>query len=57
MEFVVGDFVMLLTYNLYMCDNHKFAARFIGPFKVFKYIGKLAYYIELPPTYSPLHNI
>ena len=35
----------------------KFAAHFIGPFKVLKHIGKLAYCIELLPIYSALHNV
>ena len=43
--------------DLYMHDNHKFAANFIGPFKVLKHLGKLAYHIEWPPIYSELHNI
>ena len=56
-EFVVGDFVMLSTYNLWMSNNCKFAAWFIKPFKVLKCIGKLTYHIELPPIYSALHNV
>ena len=40
-----------------MCDNCKFAAHFIGPFKVFKHSGKLTYCIELAPIYSALHSI
>ena len=57
MEFVVGDLVMLSICDLHMHDNCKFAAHFIGPFKVLKHVGKLAYRIELPPIYSALHNV
>ena len=53
----MGDLVMLSTCDLCIHSNYKFAAHFIGPFKVLKHIGKLAYYIELPPIYSALHNI
>ena len=41
----------------YICDNCKFSAHFIGPFKVLKHIGKFAYRIELPPINSALHNV
>ena len=57
MEFVAGDLIMLVIHNLCMCNNRKFAAHFIGPFKVIKHIGKLAYSTELPPIYSALHNV
>ena len=30
---------------------------FIGPFKVIKCVGKLAYCIDLPPIYSALYNV
>ena len=40
-----------------MCNNHKFGASFIGPFKMLKHIGKLAYHIDLPPIYSALHSV
>ena len=52
--------VTLLCYQYitYICsNNHKFAAYFIGPFKLLKHIGKLAYHIELPPIYSLLYNV
>ena len=54
---MVGNLVILSMCNLYMGDNCKFAACFIGPFKVLKGVSKLAYCIELPPIYSELHNI
>ena len=57
MEFVVGDLVMFSMYYLCMHDNQKFAAHFIGPFKVLNCIGKLAYHIELSPIYSVLFNV
>ena len=57
MEFVVGDLIMLSMHDLHVCDNYKFAAHFIGPFKVLKHVGKLVYHIELPTFYSTLHNV
>ena len=40
-----------------MHDNNKFATRFIGLFKVFKHIGKLAYRIKLSTLYFELHIV
>ena len=57
MEFVVGDLAMLSICELCMLNNCKFAAYFIGPFKVLKNIGKLAYCIEFPLIYFGLHNL
>ena len=57
MDFAVGDLVMLSIHGLCIYNNRKFAAHFIGPFKVLKHIGKLAYSTELPPIYSALHNV
>ena len=44
-------------YDFCIHDNCRLAAHFIGPFKVLKCIGKLAYCIELPSIYSALHNV
>ena len=57
MEIVVGNLVILSTHDLYMHNNYRFAAYFIGPFKVIKHIGKLTYHIELLPIYSGLPNL
>ena len=57
MEFVVGDLLMLSMHDLCIYNNCKFAACFIGPFRVLKHIGKLAYHVEVPPIYSILHNV
>ena len=54
---MVGDLVILSKDDLHICNNRKFAARFIEPFKVLKYIVKLVCHIELTPIYSSLHNI
>ena len=56
-EFVVADLVMLSMHNLYMPSNCKFAAHFIGPFKMLNLIDQFAYCIELPPIYSALQNV
>ena len=48
---------MLSTHDLPMLDYCKFSDHFIGPIKVLKHIGKLAYCIELLPIYSALHSV
>ena len=57
MEFVEGDLVMLSMHDLHMCYNCKFAAHFIGPFKVLKCIDKLAFHTKLLPIYSAIHSV
>ena len=35
----------------------KLGPRFVGPFKVLKRIGTLAYKVVLPPSLSKIHNV
>ena len=35
----------------------KLNSRYIGPFEIFKRIGKIAYRLALPPELSSVHNI
>jgi hypothetical protein len=35
----------------------KLSPRFIGPFRVFRRVGKMAYQLELPDNLSDVHNI
>jgi hypothetical protein len=37
--------------------SKKFDARYLGPFKISKRIGKLAYRLELPPSMARLHPV
>ena len=57
MEFLVSDLIMLSTLDLCMHNNYKLAIGFIGPFRVLKHIGQLAYCIKLPLFYSALYNV
>ncbi|KAL4571347.1 hypothetical protein LXL04_018105 [Taraxacum kok-saghyz] len=58
-EFTEGDLVYLKLkpfrqHSVAMRKFQKLAARFYGPFKIIKRIGKVAYTLELPPT-SRIH--
>jgi hypothetical protein len=35
----------------------KLSPRFIGPFKVFRRVGEIAYQLELPDNLSDVHNV
>ena len=54
---MVNDLIILSMYDLYMGNNCKFAAHFIGLFKALKCAGKLDYCIELPFIYSAFYNV
>nr|GEY40568.1 putative reverse transcriptase domain-containing protein [Tanacetum cinerariifolium] len=60
MEFLVGDKVMLKVSPwkgvLRFGKRGKLNPRFVGPFKVIKKIGNVAYKIELPKELSIVHN-
>jgi hypothetical protein len=35
----------------------KLSPRFIGPFRVFRRVGEMAYQLELPASLSDVHNV
>ena len=37
--------------------NDKLSPRYVGPFKVIKHIGKVAYEVEIPVHISAIHNV
>ncbi|GJX64328.1 putative reverse transcriptase domain-containing protein [Tanacetum coccineum] len=49
-EFDVGDFVMRFK------NKGKLSPRFIGPFKILKKVGEVAYTLELPEEMRGIHN-
>ena len=57
-EFQVGQRVLLSTKNLKVKSSgtRKFLPKFIGPFKVLKRVGPVAYELELPPAYK-FHDV
>ncbi|GJV51764.1 hypothetical protein Tco_1447505 [Tanacetum coccineum] len=59
-EFNVGDFVMLKVSPwkgvLQFKNKGKLSLRFIGPFKILKRVGEVAYVLELPEEMRGIHN-
>ncbi|GJW41160.1 hypothetical protein Tco_0067005 [Tanacetum coccineum] len=60
MEFQVGDKVMLKVLPwkgvLRFLKQGKLNPRYVGPFKVLKKVGVVAYKLELPQELSRVHN-
>jgi hypothetical protein len=61
LSFEVGDFVYLnvspMTGLCRFKVRGKLAPRFIGPFKILKKRGEVAYQLELPPQLSDVHDV
>ncbi|KAD4586323.1 hypothetical protein E3N88_23924 [Mikania micrantha] len=59
LEFEVGDMVLLKVSPwkgvVRFGKKGKLAPRYVGPFKILKRIGKVAYKLELPPELSNVH--
>ncbi|GJT77867.1 putative reverse transcriptase domain-containing protein [Tanacetum coccineum] len=59
-EFNVGDFVMLKVLPwkgvLRFKNKGKLSPKFIGPFKILKRVGEVAYVLELPEEIRGIHN-
>ena len=57
-HFAEGDWVLLRAKNIMTRrPSKKFNARYLGPFKILKRIGKLAYRLDLPPSIARLHPV
>ena len=61
LEFAKGDFVFLKVSPckgiLRFSKKGKLSPRYIGPFKILKCIGTIAYRLDLPSNLSRLHNV
>ena len=61
LEFQLGDSVFLKVVPmkgvLWFKKKGKFSPRYIGPFKFFERIGKVAYKLALLPKLSSVHNV
>jgi hypothetical protein len=61
LEFEEGDHVYLKVSPL--CGMRRFkvkdklSPRFIGPFRIFRRVGEMAYQLELPASLSDVHNV
>ena len=61
LEFEEGDHVYLKMSPL--CGMRRFkvkgklSPRFIGPFRIFRRVGEMAYQLELPDNLSDVHNV
>ena len=59
-EFEVGDMIFLkvapMKGVMRFQKKGKLSPRFVGPFKILKHIGKVAYELALPPTILGVHN-
>jgi hypothetical protein len=61
LSFQVGDFLYLKASPMrglhHFKIRGKFAPRYIGPFKILKQRGEVAYQFELPPQLSDVHDV
>ena len=61
LEFAEGDFVYLKVSPIRGTRRFqirgKLAPRYIGPFKIIKRVGTVAYRLELPEEMSDIHNV
>ena len=60
-EFEVGDMIFLkvapIKGVMRFRKKGKLSPGFVGPFKILKRIGKVAYELALPPTIAGMHNL
>ena len=55
----IGDMVWLASGNLHLPPHlsRKFAARWLGPYKVLAKVGAVAFKLELPKELQKLHPV
>ncbi len=54
-HFAAGDLVLLSSRHLPLESTRKLQPRWLGPFKVLKAVGPVAYRLELPPRWKGVH--
>jgi hypothetical protein len=61
LEFEEGDYVYLKVSPLHGMRRFKvkskLSPRYIGPFLIFRWVGEMAYQLELPDSLSDMHNV
>jgi hypothetical protein len=61
LEFEEGDYVYLKVSPLLGMRRFKvkgkLSPRYIGPFLIFRWVGEMAYQLELPDSLSDVHNV
>ncbi|GJX41312.1 hypothetical protein Tco_0256302 [Tanacetum coccineum] len=61
LEFSVGDYVLLKVSPwkgvVHFGNKGKFTPRFVGPFKIIKRIGPVAYRLDLPKEFDGVHDM
>lgn len=56
-EFEVGKLVMLHTKNIRMAGTRKLLPRWLGPFRIERKVGPVAYELALPSAMGKLHRV
>ena len=49
--------MLLSSKTLHLAGTRKLRARFVGPFRVVKRIGKIAYRLDLKGRFKGVHNV
>jgi hypothetical protein len=60
LEFEEGDYVYLRCHHFVEWGfkvKGKLSPHFIGPFRIFRQVGEMAYQLELPANLSDVHNV